>query len=195
MWVLYLWITQWRHGPLILPPHTSHQTHNNVPIKKTKKKQPSHQNLCHPLPHHITSRTLQATVVRWAGNKPLGSQRTRQSNVLKSFRGDTVICIFTVELCQLKMSALNMQLHICFRNDGLCSCSFPIPLFRDLSVAFLSTCSILHTSYQTFLFVILSSLHFQHLFSHCCLYTTFLKIISSNWHFDGCLPCYSKLSI
>lgn len=73
MWVLYLWIAQWRHGPLIPPPRTSHQTHNT-------EKQPSHQNLCHPLPHHITSRRLQATVVRRAGNKPLGSSELIRAN-------------------------------------------------------------------------------------------------------------------
>lgn len=121
MWVLYLWITQWQHDPTPpsqppRPTHTHIHTHR-IANQTVQKKKSSQWNMCHSLPHRITelSRREQTAVARWAGNRPLGCQRT-PSHVMQTFfkAFQATLWFAYLELikegwCQLKMSALNMQ--------------------------------------------------------------------------------------
>lgn len=153
MWVLYLWIAQWRH----CPPHPP----SNIP----KKDGSSRQNLCHPLPHRITSRRQRTAVVRWAGNKPLECQRApAHPNQMfwKAFKATlwfAYLQLIKEGWCQLKMSALNMQSYTYILGKTAYP---PGSSLSSSHVAFLSACSILHTSYETSLFLLLHSFHFQH---------------------------------
>lgn len=147
--MLYLWIPQWRHGPLI--PHTVADTQWHITVHYKKKKAFTIKSVS-PSSYYVVVGGMANCCFEMSGNRSLGCPRTPPpQNALKSFRGDTVFCIFRVDQGRM-VSAYNISpqlggLHIYLRKDSLSLCSFSIPLsHHDIC----STCSMTHTVRHVF---------------------------------------------